>query len=198
MVIGAKQKIGQPTVAVASHVDDGEVQHVDHLSVQPSGVMEDLSVKHAVDDVAEGTCGNEGEAEQHAELGVFLCETEKQKDQCDDRYDPECAKQGLHQTAAAHPTEGHAWILDEEQLEPVAQHRDFLTKGHVSLYPDLQDLIKQQYDENDDERPNQAFPFGLSHFLFFSFILASKQIVVVGTQRSLSFGMSLPVARQMP
>ena len=197
MAVWSKKEVRQPAVVLPSDVDDGEIQHIDYLAVQPSCVMKDFSVKHTVYDIAHGACRDEGEPKHHPELGVFLGKTEQKENQYDDRDDSENAQEGFHGTAASHPSECHAGILNEQQLEPIAKNRYFLANLHVRLDPNLENLIDDQDGENDDERADQAFAFCLCHF-FFSFIFASRQIVVVGTQRNLSLGISLPVARQTP
>ena len=142
MAIRSKQEVGQPAVVAAGDVDDGEVEHIDHFAVKPSciaspfrkqgghlGVVagaEELAIKHTVKDVAHGSRDDEGDAEQHPETGVLLGETEQDDQQDHDGHNPKDAQQRLHDATAAHPSEGHAWVLDEEQLEPVAQHWDLL------------------------------------------------------------------------
>lgn len=197
MPVLSKEEVGQPAVVLPGNVDDGEVKHVHHLTMQPTGIMEHLPVKHAVDDVAHGSGSDEGETQHDAEPRVLPGQPEHDEEQGDHRHNPEDAQDGLHDAASAHPSEGHAWILDEQKLEPVAENGDLLANGHVGPDPNLKDLVNDQDDSYDDESACQALAFRLAHF-FFSFILASRQIVVVGTQRSLSLGISLPVARQTP
>ena len=87
MSIGTEEEVGQPRGVFLRHVDDGEIEHVDYLSVQPAGIAaavreesrdlgvgafaENAPVKNAIDDVAYGSRSDERNAEQHAELGVF-------------------------------------------------------------------------------------------------------------------------------
>ena len=160
--------------------------------------MEDLSVKQAVDDVAQGARCDQRDADEHAELGAFFREVKQRVKQGDHGQNSENAQQGLDDAAVAHHAESHAVVLDEQQLEPVAKQGNLLPDGHVRLDPDLEDLVENQDNGDDDQGAGEAFVFCLSHFFLFSFILASRQMVVVGTQRSLSLGISLPVARQMP
>ena len=70
-----------------------------------------------------------------------------------------------------------------------------LVKGHTRLDPNLEDLVEEQHEKYHHKRPNEAAAALLFHF-FFS--LASKQRVVMGTQRSLSLGMSRPVSQHTP
>ena len=88
MPVRAEEEIGQPGSILTGDIDNGEIEHVDHTPVQPARITatvgeegrdfgegafaEDAPVEHAVDDVAHGTCCDEGEAKQHAELGAFL------------------------------------------------------------------------------------------------------------------------------
>ena len=88
MSIRTEEEVGQPGGVLAGYVDNGEVKHVDHTTMQPARITtavreeggdlgigaltEDAPIKHTVDDVAHGPRGNEGDAKQHTELGVFL------------------------------------------------------------------------------------------------------------------------------
>lgn len=197
MPVLAEEEVGEPAVVLPGDVNEGEIQHVNNLAVQPSGVMKHLAVKHAVDDVAHGASGDQRQPQQDTESRVFPRKAEHNEDQGDHRHNAEDAQGRLHNATAAHPSEGHARILDEQQLEPVSENGDLLADGHMGLYPNLKDLVDEQDDSNDDESAGKALVFRFAHF-FFSFILASRQIVVVGTQRSLSLGISRPVARQTP
>jgi len=211
MVVGAEEEGGQPGGVFAGNVDDGEVEHVDHATMQPSGIAaavgeeggdlrigalaEDATIEHAVDDVAHGSRGDKGDAEHHAEFGVFLREADQHPEEGYDGHDPKEAQCQFQEAAAAQPTEGHAVVLDEQQLEPASDDRNLLSKGHIRLDPNLEDLVEYQDDEDHQKRPPQAVVALLFHF-FFS--LASRQRVVMGTQRSLSLGMRRPVSQQMP
>lgn len=197
MSVLTKEEVGQPAVVLPGNVNNWEIQHVNDFTVQPAGIMEHLAVKHAVDDVAHGASGDQRQPQQDTESRVFPGDSKHDDEQGNDGHNAEDAQNRLHDSAATHPSEGHAGILDEQQLEPVSEHGDLLTNGHVCLDPNLEDLVDDQDDCNDDESAGKALVFGFAHF-FFSFILASRQIVVVGTQRSLSLGISLPVARQTP
>ena len=130
-----------------SEVEDGreetDAEHVDHFAMQPSGVMEDFAVKHAVEDIAQGTRSNQRETEQHAELRVFLGDAEQDDEERNDRHNAENTQEGFCNAAATHPAEGHAVILHEKQFEHIAQQRDFLANGHMRLYPDFQNLVNQ-------------------------------------------------------
>ena len=130
MSIGTEEEVGQPRGVFLRHVDDGEIEHVDHLSVQPAGIAtavgeegrdlgvgalaKDTPVKHTVDDVAHSACRDEGDAKQHPELGVFLRQTNQNPKQRDDGYNSEDAQSQLQEAASAQPTEGHAIVLDKQ------------------------------------------------------------------------------------
>lgn len=43
---------------VENRGEEADAEHVDDPAVQPTGIMEHLAVEHAVDDVAEGSCGD--------------------------------------------------------------------------------------------------------------------------------------------
>ena len=88
MPVRAEEEIGQPCGVFAGHIDNGEIKHIDHTTVQPAGIAatvgeegrdlgegalaENAPIEHAVDDVAHGTRRDEGNAKQHTELGAFL------------------------------------------------------------------------------------------------------------------------------
>ena len=162
VVVGAEEEIWKPRGILFGNVDDGEIQHVDHATVQPASIAaavgekggdlrvgalaEDAAVEYAVDNVAHGTRRDKGEAEQHAESGVSLREADEHPKQGHDGYNPKEAQAELQEAATAHPTEGHAVVLDEQQLEPVSEDRDFLPKGHIGLNPNLEDLVEHQND----------------------------------------------------
>ncbi len=38
MPVGTEEELGQPGSIFACYIDDGEVEHVDHASVQPAGI----------------------------------------------------------------------------------------------------------------------------------------------------------------
>ena len=134
MPIRAEEEIGQPGGIFLGHIDDGEIEHVDHAPVQPtriaatvgeegrdlgeSAFTEDAPVEHAVDDVAHSACGDEGDAKQHAELGAFLRQAYQDPKQGDDGHNPKEAQSKLPQSAATKPTKGHAVVLDKQQVEP--------------------------------------------------------------------------------
>jgi len=211
MLIGAEEEVGQPRGVFAGHVDDGEIEHVDHATMQPAGITaavgeerrdlgvgalaEDAAVKHAVDDVAHGTRRDKGDAEQYAELGVLLRKANQNPKQSDNGHNPEEAQSQLQKAATAQPSKGHAVVFDEQQIKPMPKDRGLLSEGHGSLDPNLKDLVEEQDEKNHHKRPYQAAVVLLFHF-FFSF--ASRQRVVIGTQRSLSLGMRRPVSQQMP
>ena len=80
MPVRAEKEVGQPAVVFPSDVDDGEIQHIDHLAMKPSRIVEDFAIKHAVNDVAHGASCDEGDAEHHAKLGVLLGKAEQKKE----------------------------------------------------------------------------------------------------------------------
>ena len=211
MPIGAEKEIGKPRGVFLRHINEGEIKHVDHAPMQPIGIAaaigeegrdlgvgafaENAPVKDAIDDVAYGSRSDERNAEQHAELGVFPRQANQNPKQGDNGHNPENAQGQFQETAAAKPAESHAVVLDEQQIEPTPDDRDFLPEGHTRLDPNLEDLVEEQNEKNHHKRPDEAVVALLFHFLF---SLASKQRVVMGTQRSLSFGMSLPVSQHTP
>ena len=158
MPVGTEEKLGQPGGVFSRHVDDGEIQHVDHTPMQPAGITttvgeqgrdlrigalaEDAPIEHAVNDVAHGTRRDEGDAEQHAKLGLLFRQTYQNQEQGHDGHNAEQAERQLQETAATHPAKGHAVVLDEQQIEPMPDDRDLLTERHTRFDPDLEDLVE--------------------------------------------------------
>ena len=142
MPVGAEEEVRQPGGVFFGHIDDGEIEHVDHAPVQPARIAatvgeegsdlgegaftEDAPVEHAVDDVAHRACGDEGDAKQYAELGAFLRLADQTPKQGDDSHTPEEAQGKLPQSAATKPTKGHAVVLYKQQVEPAPDDRNLL------------------------------------------------------------------------
>ena len=137
MSVLAEKEIGQPAVAVAGHVDDREIKHIDDFPMEPAGVVEDFTIKHTVQNIAQRSRCDQGKPEKHPELGSFFRESEKQENQDNHCHDPKDAEGCLDGATTAHPTESHSGVFDEKQLEPVTQYRNLLPNGHMRLYPDL-------------------------------------------------------------
>ena len=148
-----------------------EVEHVHHLALHEGGVMapggddagrglgEDQPVEQAVDDVAEGAGGDERQADEDAGgnrsalVGAAppLHELGDPHGQHGEQDDPE-RRQGIlaDDAAEGHP-EGHPLVLDEQDLEPVAQHAEVLPDGHMRLHQDFDDLVDDHEDGAKDE-----------------------------------------------
>ena len=203
-----------------------EVEHVHHLALHEGGVVapggheprrglgKDQPVEQAVEDVAQGAGGDEGEADEHAggDRGALvgacppLHEPGDPHRQDDEEDDPEGREGVLADHPAERHPEGHPLVLDEQDLEPVREDRQVLPDGHVRLDQDLDDLVDEDEDGAEDQKPvtlaqfhssaggrkNQFFPCRAS------ISLASTVSVACGTRRRRSLGMSLPVTRQMP
>ena len=130
MPVGAEEEIGQPGGIFLGHIDDGEIEHIDHAPVQPARIAtavgkegrdlgegafaEDAPVEHAVDDVAHRASGDEGDAKQHTELGAILRLAYQHPKQGDDSHNPEETQGKLPQSTATKPTKGHAVVLDKQ------------------------------------------------------------------------------------
>ena len=150
---------------------EGEVEHIHHLALHKRGIMtpgrnhagrglgEEQPVEQAVDDVAESAGGDEGKAHDHAggdrsALVVARAPLEQPGDphrQDDEQDDPENREGVLADHPAERHPEGHALVLDEQDLEPVREDRDGLPDGHMGLDQDLDDLV----DDHEDGAENQ-------------------------------------------
>ena len=158
MPVGTEEELRQPRGVFSRHVNNREIEHVDHAPVQPAGITtavgehscdlrigalaEDAPIEHAVDDVAHGSRRDEGDAKQHAKLGLFLRQSHQHPEQSHDGHNAEQAERQLQETAATHPAKGHAVVLDEQQNEPMPDDRNLLTERHTRLDPDLEDLVE--------------------------------------------------------
>ena len=156
MAIGTKEEIRQPRGIFLCHVNDGEIEHIDHASMQPSGITaaireqngqlgegtlaEDTAIEHTIDDVAHCARRDERQAEQHTKLGVFLRKSENDDEPGNDCHNAEEAQYQLHGSSAAQPAKGHAFVLDEQQLEPLPDDGNLFAQSHVQFDPNLEDL----------------------------------------------------------
>ena len=75
MVVRTKEKVGQPGCIVTRYIDNWKIQHINDFAMQPACITaafreqsrqlrkrafaENLSVKHTVDDVSNGTGSNQ-------------------------------------------------------------------------------------------------------------------------------------------
>ena len=158
---------------------EGEVEHVHHLALHEGGVVapgghepgrrlgEDQPVEQAVDDVAEGAGGDEGKAHEHAgrdrgaPVGARapLQQPGNPHRQDGEQDDPEGREGILADHAAERHAEGHALVLDEQDLEPVREDHEGLPDGHVGLDQDLDDLVDDHEDGAEDQQAVTLAPF---------------------------------------
>ena len=159
---------------------EGEVEHVHDLALHEGGVVapggddaggglgEEEAVEQAVEDVSEGAGGDEGEADEDAgrDRGALvgarppLEEPGDPHRQDGEQDDPEGREGVLADDAAERHAEGHALVLDEQDLEPVREDREGLPDGHVRLDQDLDDLVDDHEDGAEDQ---QAVTLGQFH-----------------------------------
>ena len=150
-----------------------EVEHVHHLALHEGRVVppggddaggrlgEDQPVEQAVDDVAEGAGGDERQADEGAgghrrALVVAAPPLHQPGDphrQDDEQDDPERRQGILAEDAAERHPESHPLVLDEQDLEPVAEHAEVLADGHAGLHQDFDDLVDDHEDGPEDEQP---------------------------------------------
>ena len=70
----------------------------------------------------------------------------------DDEQDNTERRQGiLADHAPERHAEGHPLVLDEQDLEPFAQHVEVLPDGHVGLHQDFDDLVDDHEDGAEDQ-----------------------------------------------
>jgi hypothetical protein len=116
-----------------------------------SGFTNDQAVEGAVNDVADGSHKDQGEAYQdaHGGFGLFQQADNVPPEEFAQGYAEEAQDELTGFTAKDH-SEGHAFIFHKKQLEPSAQNRDALVKGKVRFYPDLKDLIQDKNSTDND------------------------------------------------
>ena len=152
-----------------------EVEHVHHFALHEGrvvapggdqaggGLGEDQPVEQAVDDVAEGAGGDQGEADEHAHghggalLGLLVRRGSALEQLGDppgqeaEQDDPERGEGVLAHDASKGHAEGHSLVLDEQDLEPVREDREGLPDGHVGLHQDFDDLVDDHEDGAEDQ-----------------------------------------------
>lgn len=112
---------------------DREIEHIHDLAEHKRGVVPDDSVEETVDDVSEGSGGDEGQPDEHpgrdaglprspgSDSGVASAQRGNPPHQRPAEDNPECGEQEFaHRTPELHP-EGHPLVFDEEYLKPVAE-----------------------------------------------------------------------------
>ena len=161
------------------------------------GFAEDEAVAEAVDDVPEGTGGNEGKADENACGDRTFQQFGNPPHQHHEEHHAEKGEGVLPDDPAERHAEGHSLVLHEEQLEPVPQHRDALPQGHMGFDQDLDDLVND-HEQDAQQKQVSAFFHGYLRPVFSRMALPSTVVVACGTRRRRSLGMSLPVTRQMP
>ena len=104
-----------------------------------------------------------------------------------------------HYPAEGH-AEGHPLVLHKEDLEPVSQHGEMLSQGHMGFDQDLDDLVDDHQKNAQKKKPGAFGKTPCHYFLpvFSRMAFPSTVVVACGTRRRRSLGMSLPVTRQMP
>ncbi len=148
-----------------------EIEHVHHLALHEGGVVapggdhagggfgEDQPIEQAVDDVAEGAGGDERQADEDAGgdrsplVGAAppLQQLGNPNRQDDEQDHPEGGQGILAEDPAERHPESHPLVLDEQDLEPVAEHVDVLTDGHTRLDQDFDNLVDDHEDGPEDE-----------------------------------------------
>ena len=157
-------------------VYEREIQHVHDPAEHEGSIIEDQSIEKAVYYVSESSRGNQGKTEKHAirdnrgsvlEPGQRTILIPGLLDQGGDppaeggkQSDPEEREQEFSdRTAELHP-ESHAFVLNEQDLEPVAYDIDVLSKFHVCLDQDLYDLVN---DNKQNSKQKEFISFRKLH-----------------------------------
>ena len=147
---------------------NGEVEHVHHRTVEERCVAavgrkelrrlsmyartEEQSVEGAVDDVAQCTGEDQCHADHLPTRGTLVHHAPQPVTDGDHRSDAQQRKDQLARFAAEFHPEGHAPVLDEEQVGPIARQGDGVLVGEGELHPHLQGLVRDQDQEDDEDR----------------------------------------------
>ena len=152
-------KAGNP----AGPCPEREIEHIHNLSLHKRsvwtkssncsvrGLTEDEAVAKAVYNVAKSSGSNEREPhkDSHGHFRGTLKELWDPPAERPKQHNAEDCKDILPYYAAERHAKGHALVLNKHQLEPVAQHRNAFSKGHVGLDQDFYDLV---YDHKQDAK----------------------------------------------
>ena len=155
-----------------------------------TALAENKPVERTVEDVPQGAGHDQGKRGDQSRMCLPFLKTVDVYADDNDCNDPENAQQQLARGTAQGDAKSHAFIFRKVKDEEIPKNMDLFPNGHVCLDPDLQELVQEQYDKYDEERLFQT--------LGTCFSFASMLRVACGTLFSLSFAISLPVARQMP
>lgn len=154
--------------------DDGKIQHVHHLPVQQACIsagesflnkgagdmlgeritaFEQAAVKYTVDQIANGPGIHQRGAEKKSQRIPFsgdLAQIPGARDHC---HQPKQRQSHLTPVATKFPSVSHALVLDEVKPEPgnAVNDRMLLAYEIMGLDVDLEDLIREQDQESDDE-----------------------------------------------
>jgi hypothetical protein len=149
----------------------GEVQHVDHLSLKESGItssfgkkcgylikafIKDEAVKGAVDHIAYCTGEDEREGNNGQSGRILALKDSDVPSDTNDGYDPEKAENQFSPLPAKFQAEGHSIVFGEVNDEPIG-HAEFLTERHMGLDPKLNALVYQENDKNNYPGSSQRF-----------------------------------------
>ncbi len=139
-------------------VYEREIQHVHDPAEHEGSVIEHDAVKKAIQYIPKGTGRDESKTDQHS-LWHFLAAILLQDDlpfrikpfldqggypppqQGEQPYAEKGQQEFSHSPPELHP-EGHALVLYEINLEPIANHVEVVANFHIRLDQNLDDLIK--------------------------------------------------------
>jgi hypothetical protein len=159
-------KNGEPGGIVT--MDNGEVEHIYHLAVKKRGVAsaprdktryvkgafgEDHPVEDGVYEIAHGACQDEGTAKDDASGVAFIDQLAEDEEACYNSYEAEEREDKLAPVGLADlHAEGHAFVLEEMELCPVANDIDLACHARVEMRfdIDLDCLIYKQNEENNN------------------------------------------------
>ena len=146
----------------------GEVEHVHDLALHEGCVMPPgrnhagrgfrkyQSVEQAINNVAKRAGRNQRQPHQHAGRHRLLNALDQPGNphrQHYEQHNPERRQRVLADHPAERHAEGHALVLDEQDLEPVPEYREGLAERHIRLDQDLDDLVDDDEDGAEQEQP---------------------------------------------
>ena len=106
-------------------------------------IVEDQSVKHAVDDVPDRPSHDQGDTDNQAGTAVLLYNLVKPPSDDDHGNDAEQAEKQLPETSSQFHPESHSFIFCKVDVKPIPENTMALPEIHGCFHKKLQCLITE-------------------------------------------------------